>query len=311
MKPRCDPTRNSSQQMCLKQKVRLLFQPYRACRRHKREPDAASRDEVPRHWWRSVPCSLAIIAGLTLSAQAATPGVFDQANEDFAAGRFTKAAQGFEQVVSQQGYSAPVLFDLGNAWLKAGQPGRAILNYERALVLAPGDQAITRNLRLAREQAGLTAPETSAAAKVVDMLSWNALVWIGVGALVVLCAMILAGRIRPAWPRTVLRTLSAGSVITLMAVVAALAFRWPELDRAVILTAETPARIAPAEAAGVSFKLPAGEIVHAERSHGDFTLVRTADGQAGWVSDVQVAKVMVPGHAKTGFRTKSTATKTT
>ena len=298
MKPRCDtPAKAGPRRRSLEQKILLIVRRYRAQERRlrkKRERDAANREAAPHHRWISLTCAFVFLAELMLPAMAtaANTTTFDKANQDFAAGRFAQAAQGFEQVIAQQGNSTPVLFDLGNAWLKAGEPGRAILNYERALVLAPRDEAIARNLRLARQQAGLTAPEASTVEKAVGALSWDLLTWLGVGALMLLCAAILLGCIRPVLSRTALRTVMLGSAVTLAAVVTTLAFRWPELDRAVILTSNTPARIAPAEAAGVSFKLPAGEIVHAEKTHGAFMLVRTAEGHSGWVSELQVARIM-------------------
>jgi len=53
-----------------------------------------------------------------------------------------------------------------------------------------------------------------------------------------------------------------------------------------------PAHIAPADAAGTVFNLPAGEMVQARESHSGFTLIRTRDGRAGWVKDTSVARVI-------------------
>ncbi len=232
------------------------------------------------------------VASLLLSLQtfAATP--FDQANQDYAAGNFKEAARGFEQVIAQQGYSAPVLFNLGNAWLKAGEPGRAILNYERARVLAPRNDAITRNLGLAREQAGVAVPVPGTLERAAQSLSWNALTWAGIGALLVTCASIFLARLRPSLPRGGLGFLTASGACALVLAASALAVRWPELDRAVVLAPDAPARIAPANAAAVSFSLPGGETVRAQQAHGGFVLVRTADGRSGWVSEAQVARIM-------------------
>ena len=261
-----------------------------------------------RNGWTAVGCALAFLALVALPAGATTSTTFDQANQAYAAGHFSEAAHGFEQAIAEQGYSAPLLFNLGNAWLKAGQPGRAILNYERAQVLAPRDHALATNLRLAREQAGIVVPEANVLEKAARLLSWNTLAWIGLSALVLMCGAILAGRLRPSFLRTGLRFLVAGSAVALAMVATALTIRWPELDRAVVLAPDTPAHIAPAEAAGVLFKLPAGETIHARQAHGGFLLVRTGDGHSGWVSDTQVAKVMASGHDALSAKTKSVAT---
>jgi len=38
---------------------------------------------------------------------------------------------------SEEGYSAAGLYNLANSYARAGQPGMAVLNYERARLLAP------------------------------------------------------------------------------------------------------------------------------------------------------------------------------
>src|SRR5271154_3612109 len=53
------------------------------------------------------------------------------------------------------GYSAAGLYNLGNSYARAGKPGMAILNYERADLLAPGDPDIEANLRLVQTSAHL------------------------------------------------------------------------------------------------------------------------------------------------------------
>jgi hypothetical protein len=68
--------------------------------------------------------------------------------------------------------------------------------------------------------------------------------------------------------------------------------QWPQRDRAVMLDASTSVRIAPANAAGELFSLPAGEIVQARESHGGYTLIHLRDGRSGWVKDAAVARVI-------------------
>src|ERR1700722_14547911 len=53
------------------------------------------------------------------------------------------------------GYSAPGLYNLANSYARAGKPGLAVLNYERAGLLDPTDPDINANLRWVRESAGL------------------------------------------------------------------------------------------------------------------------------------------------------------
>ncbi|HZA38202.1 MAG TPA: tetratricopeptide repeat protein, partial [Candidatus Baltobacteraceae bacterium] len=74
---------------------------------------------------------------------------FAKANQDFAQGNFKEAISGFETLVRSGQWSANVFYNLGNAYFRAGDFGRAILNYERALALERHHPEATANLQIA------------------------------------------------------------------------------------------------------------------------------------------------------------------
>jgi tetratricopeptide (TPR) repeat protein len=74
------------------------------------------------------------------------------ANKLYEEGQFEQAAQGYQQLVDQGFNDSALLYNLGNAYFKQGDYGRAILNYRRAEQLAPRDPDIEANLYLARAQ---------------------------------------------------------------------------------------------------------------------------------------------------------------
>ena len=53
----------------------------------------------------------------------------------------------------QPRYSADGLYNLANSYARAGKPGLAVLNYERAALLAPYDPDIAANLEYVRTSA--------------------------------------------------------------------------------------------------------------------------------------------------------------
>ena len=65
---------------------------------------------------------------------------------------YTKAIELYESVLGEYGESANVYYNLGNAYYKAGKVAPAILNYERCLLLNPGDTDARFNLELVRQQ---------------------------------------------------------------------------------------------------------------------------------------------------------------
>ena len=74
------------------------------------------------------------------------------ADEAYVAGNYEQAIALYEQLLSQQGEAPAVYYNLGNSYYKSGQLAKAILNYERALMMNPGDGDIRFNLELARSK---------------------------------------------------------------------------------------------------------------------------------------------------------------
>lgn len=66
---------------------------------------------------------------------------------------YEEAIQKYESILTNYGESSQIYYNLGNAYYKAGHIASAILNYERALLLDPGDRDIRFNLQLARQRA--------------------------------------------------------------------------------------------------------------------------------------------------------------
>lgn len=74
---------------------------------------------------------------------------FEEANQLYRGGEYEKAASMYDRVVKNGYESAALYYNLGNAHFKLKNTPPAILNYERAKRLAPHDEDISYNLRLA------------------------------------------------------------------------------------------------------------------------------------------------------------------
>ena len=86
---------------------------------------------------------------LPLCAQEST---LKEAEEAYAKEDYTQAIELYESVLKSYGESAMVYYNLGNAYYKAGKVAPAILNYERVLLLNPGDSDTRFNLQVARQK---------------------------------------------------------------------------------------------------------------------------------------------------------------
>lgn len=86
----------------------------------------------------------AICFGSAISAQ--TSDILQQADSAYTADNFQEAAAAYQHVISEQGTSAEILYNLGNCYYRMGELGRAILSYERALRLDPTFSDARNNL---------------------------------------------------------------------------------------------------------------------------------------------------------------------
>jgi len=75
--------------------------------------------------------------------------LMQKANDLYQKNLYDKAAEVYESLLNKDYESVSLFYNLGNAYYKQGKIGYAILNYERALKLSPGDEDIIHNLALA------------------------------------------------------------------------------------------------------------------------------------------------------------------
>ena len=85
---------------------------------------------------------------LPLCAQAVTKAEADSA---YVRGEYQQAIKDYEALL-KQGASADLYYNLGNAYYRTENITRAVLNYERALLLSPSDRDIRFNLQMARSK---------------------------------------------------------------------------------------------------------------------------------------------------------------
>ena len=93
---------------------------------------------------------LLLIILLQATAFAQSPqDKFQEANTLYSEGKYSSAIDIYESLINSNYQNAEIYFNLGNAYYKLDDVAYAILNYERAKKLAPGDEDIDYNLRIA------------------------------------------------------------------------------------------------------------------------------------------------------------------
>ena len=98
---------------------------------------------------RSVLITIQFLFPLLLLAGSAQQALITEADSAYTAEQFREAAEMYEKVLSEGYASAELYYNLGNTYFNLNNLPSAILNYERALVLAPRDADINFNLNIA------------------------------------------------------------------------------------------------------------------------------------------------------------------
>lgn len=98
------------------------------------------------------PLSLILLAIMIFTIPApATAITKKNADDEYKKGNYMQAIRDYEELL-KKGPSVELYYNLGNAYYRTDNITRAVLNYERALLLSPGDDDIRFNLQMARSK---------------------------------------------------------------------------------------------------------------------------------------------------------------
>lgn len=134
---------------------------------------------------------LSVIYIIPLSAQTK-----EQADSAYAAEKYDEAITMYTAVL-QEGIHADIYYNLGNCYYKTDRMAQAILNYERALLLEPGNSDIRFNLDLARTKTvDKIIPESEMffitwGRNIVNLTGMDGWASIGVTAFILTCILLL------------------------------------------------------------------------------------------------------------------------
>ena len=167
----------------------------------------------------------------------------------------------------------------------------AVLNYERAALLAPDDADISANLEYVRASAHVPSEPETGFSRIAKAVSPAIAAWTGILGMALVGAALLAGKrtTRFRWARAV--GVLLGVALIALTVSNAL-FLWPRMREAVILVNQTPALVTPVPMGDTAFVLPEAETVTMTAEHEDFVLVRTRGGSTGWVARANLGAVV-------------------
>ena len=213
-------------------------------------------------------------------------GDFDEANQLYDAGKFGEAKQTYERLASRGEWSANLFYNLGNADYRIGAPGKAMLNYERALALDGMHAEARANLKWLREQTG---------AKLAPRRWWEyAYPDLPGEVFAVVAAMACWGGIFAVAGVILRRRFFGWAALAFVLAVYAGVGVWrsdQESAVAIVTGKEVSAKLAPADRASLAEPLPAGSRVRVLSERGEWIYCGLPGGGRGWIAERQIEKI--------------------
>ncbi|MBN1560580.1 tetratricopeptide repeat protein [candidate division KSB1 bacterium] len=222
-----------------------------------------------------------------------TSYIFQQGVDAYQQHDFEAAVNHFEAALQYGQASAAVYYNLGNAYYKLDQIGKAILNYERAKRLQPRDDDIDFNIKIAQLRVvdKIPSPEADFFFKfwhgMKYLLDLGEFAMLTIGLYILLIAFIVVMLF--AKNRVVLRLIRIARLpIFLLLLVVGFIFvvRVHEdinKKHGVILAEKVSVLSSPSADSTEMFALHEGVKIQIIAQSGDFFRIRLTDGKDGWI----------------------------
>lgn len=226
----------------------------------------------------------------------------EEAAEAYRAGDFRKSIQQYELLVKEalarNSESATLYYNLGNAYFRDNQLAKAILNYERAYLLEPGNGDIRHNLRFAQnmtedriEHVGIFFLQDWFKS-VRDLNSSNRWAVISlIFYLLFLSCVALFLFLRLLWAR---KTAFYSGILFLLLIVVTTSFAFSQKrertqrNGAIVMVGAAAVNASPDMNSNRLFELHEGTKVSIRNSDGNWYEVEIANGSVGWTEQKNV-----------------------
>jgi tetratricopeptide (TPR) repeat protein len=242
---------------------------------------------------RSGLTALLLCVASALPAFAQSDAEFAKANQEYAQGNFKEAIAGYEALVRGGQWNANLFYDLGNAYFRTDDFGRAILNYERALALDNHHPEATANLQIARDESRALQLQPTKLERYLQFASINqysvaaaVAFWLGVFGIV----MAIFARRRSA-------ALISLSILCLL-ICAMAVWVIHMLDNgsegrglAIVTGNDVQARLATADTANSVLALPSGSEIKILSTRGDWMYAVLPNDLRGWIQTKNAEQV--------------------
>lgn len=241
-----------------------------------------------------------MFAALSLAVSAQTDKI--AADSAYVKGDYKTAIEIYESLVANNGESADVYYNLGNAYYKSENIAKAVLNYERALLLNPDDEDIRFNLELARSKTvDKVAPEykfflmewLEGIINLLSISAWSVLAVVSFVVMLLTLLLFLFGKS--------VSTKKTGFIIALFSLFITIFANLSALHRyhylterndAVIMEPSVTAKSTPSNSGTELFVIHEGRKVKiSDDSMREWTEIELEDGNKGWIPSSSLERI--------------------
>ena len=241
---------------------------------------------------------LAMICFGGTSAKAVTK---NNADTEYQKGNYQQAIRDYEEIL-KNGESAEIYFNLGNAYYRTDNITKAMLNYERARLLSPGDDDINFNLQFARSK---TIDKITPESEMFFVTWYKSLVnftsvdnWAKTGILCIVMTLLLV-LLYLFGPQLMLRKIGffgglAFFVIFLLSNLFAFQQKQALDNRtgAIVISPSVNIKKTPAKNSADQFVLHEGTRVDIiDKGMTDWRCIRVGDGREGWIETKAIEEI--------------------
>lgn len=217
---------------------------------------------------------------------------FTQGNEFYEEKDYESAVRMYRAVLDQGVESAEVHFNLGNAYFKSGDLGRAVASYLRAQRLDPADDDIKANLEFARQFSSVQMegvrlnPIDAFMESLVGPFRLSFMAWVST-ALFVIFLIAVALRWGFSVSTTWIRSLLVVSLVLLVLAAGLTTYKYRHdyvTRRAVVVAEDSPVYTGPSENSDLELQGAPGLIVEILDESGDYYEVLFENRRRGWIA---------------------------
>jgi len=214
---------------------------------------------------------------------------FDSANKLYEEGKFSDAAAAYEQMIQSGTASSAIYFNLGNAFFKSGQLGRAIAAYRDARTIAPHDPDVRANLEFVRARVQNPTLTPTRWQQFLAALTVNEWAMLTATVLWLWLALMIALQFRPQLKQS-LRTFLWSGALALIALAFFLgaASTSNSMKTAIVIAPDAVIHNGPLDAAPTRATVHDGAEVAVLDTKNDWLQVQVDVQRVGWIKREQV-----------------------